>query len=500
MQTGFLISGKCKVSIQSISLFSRDRINLAPQSGVVCQRIRLPETINSRYSEISPIVSSDGSTLYFTVHGSPENTGYDKNKDDQDVYFSTNIDGKWTEKVRLPPPVNSPYANAVCGILADGLGLLLGGLYPHYSGLGPLMTFRSQNRWIVPKPLPIPNFYNDDEQYGFALSPDGNAVVMSLKRKDALGKRDLYVSVKNEQGVWSEPRWMGPIVNTRKTETEPYLAADGRTLYFASDGRKGFGKCDLYVTRRLSDAWTEWSEPFNLGPNFNTRKDEFGISVDALSGKAFFSSAHQSLGGTDVFCVETPKFAKPRPTLVLKGNMDTDAPVSIKVYDRNRKRTLMQARAENGKYQLVLPTENAYFLEWTSEKNEVYIAYYDATDLRESKCETMDVVFKEILPPPNLVRIKAVASEDPQKQLRFKVSLDGKFDVADGEYVFEYTNATMVLHSPGRLPVFLPVPAPNTQAHIVCLDPIVVPQSYLASVGANIAETLKHIEKGKLMF
>lgn len=500
VQAGFGISGKCDVVVQSMFVYARNSPNLVPESELFLSKTRLPETINSKYSEISPIIASDGNVLYFTVHGSPENTGYTKNKSDQDVYYSEQIDGKWTQRKKMKLPVNSMYPNAVCGVLADNSGLLLGGIYPHYTGLGPLISYKTRTQWGVPQPISIPGFYNEDSQYGFAVSPDGNALVMSLKRKEGLGKRDLYVSLKDENGRWTEPKWMGPIINSPKTETEPYISADGTTMYFASDGRKGYGKCDNYVTRRLDDSWTKWSEPLNLGPNFNTPKDEFGISVDVISGKAYFSSSYKSTGGTDIYSVEIPAYAKPQPIVVLTGSMDTDAPVSIYVYDKERKRLYHKYSADTSVYKIVLQTGKSYFLEWISDSREVFIGYYDAKDLHESKCEQMNVSFKESLPPLQTVKINVVASEDVEKPIKAQICTKTFVDSLEGTYTFDYYSGTLSLQSYGRLPVNIPVPLSRSEPYTICMDPVVVPQSYLESVGADVFEAVKKLEKGRLMF
>ncbi len=88
-----------------------------------------------------------------------------------------------------------------------------------------------------------------------------------------LGDQDLYVSFYNDaHKSWSEPLNLGAQINTHLAETAPYLAADDKTLYFASDGYLGYGGFDLYVTRRLDDTWTNWSTPENLGMVINGRE------------------------------------------------------------------------------------------------------------------------------------------------------------------------------------------------------------------------------------
>jgi outer membrane protein OmpA-like peptidoglycan-associated protein len=497
---GFYISGTCDIRVNSIALYAKPLPNIITGCENKPEKKRLPETINSKYSEISPIVSPDGNVLYFTVHGSPDNMGYEKNKSDQDIYCSFNLNGKWTEKMRIPAPVNSIYSNAVCGVLTDNSSLLLGGIYPHYNGLGPLIATKSADKWNIPKPLSIPGFYNDDKQYGFGISPDGKAVVMSLKRKEGLGKRDFYVSLMDDNGKWSEPKWMGTTINTPKTETEPFIAADGQTMYFASDGRKGYGKCDIYVTRRLDDSWTKWSEPFNLGPNFNTKKDEFGISVDALSGTAYFSSSHNSLGGTDIFQVQIPSFSKPKPMLLLTGDIDSEAKTSIYVYDRERKNVMGRYLADDGKYKVILPAGNVYYLEWISDIGEVFIDYYDTRNVLESRCDVMNINFYDKQLTDEYVEIKIVASENTERLIRANVVAHVWSDSVEGTFRIQYYDGELSVSARARLPVRIPVPTPSSTPHLICLDPVVVPQSFYLKVGSDISESIRSFSSGKLVF
>ena len=57
----------------------------------------------------------------------------------------------------------------------------------------------------------------------------------------------------------TEPINMGNVIYTEMEESSPFLAADNKTLYFASKGHNGYGGYDIWVTRRLDDSWTNWT-------------------------------------------------------------------------------------------------------------------------------------------------------------------------------------------------------------------------------------------------
>jgi OOP family OmpA-OmpF porin len=97
---------------------------------------------------------------------------------------------------------------------------------------------------------------------------------MAVEGDPTYGSRDLYVSFLLKDGRWSEPLNLGEDINTALEETSPFLAADDKTLYFSSDGFTGYGKHDIFMSRRLDESWTRWSTPENLGPQINSPEDD----------------------------------------------------------------------------------------------------------------------------------------------------------------------------------------------------------------------------------
>ena len=93
---------------------------------------------------------------------------------------------------------------------------------------------------------------------------------------------------------------MGEVLNTNLEESSPYLDPDNKTLYFASKGHNGYGGYDIFVTTRLDDTWTNWSEPENLGPAINGLMDEEFFSITHCGNYAVFSK-QVSVHNTDIY-------------------------------------------------------------------------------------------------------------------------------------------------------------------------------------------------------
>lgn len=111
----------------------------------------------------------------------------------------------------------------------------------------------------------------------------------SSSRPGGFGGKDLWFSVLNDKNVFTEPVNMGKTINTAGDEMSPFIHFDGKTLYFASDGRIGMGGFDIYITRMNSDS--TWTEPQNIGYPINTYNDEMGLVIESGGKKHTF---HQS--------------------------------------------------------------------------------------------------------------------------------------------------------------------------------------------------------------
>ncbi len=320
----------------------------APGKDQISLKQRLPNTVNSYEKSIVPVVTVDGKFLYFDRKNHPDNYGSINDPDDiwysrrifpsdfidydslsvplldKDIdhlvrdnaiekYLLNNGNGhtsnpslpidslSWLEPENAGSPINTPYSDVLFSITPDGNTALVYGIYDNYSGSktpGFSLSKKKNGRWSAPEPLVIKNYYNNLSQregystrffYG-SLSADCRTLILSLNRMDGHGDLDLYVCFRLDGNEWTEPVNLGSVVNSSSIEAAPYLAMDGRSLYFATNGRNGYGMLDLYVTRRLDDSWTNWSEPQNLGPAINSEFDEKGICFASLGNEAYIIS------------------------------------------------------------------------------------------------------------------------------------------------------------------------------------------------------------------
>lgn len=294
----------------------------------------LGPNVNGPHSDISPLISADGKTLYFSKY-SPENIGGDENT--QDAYVSLrNADGSWGKAQNVGAPINTPGGNSIIGLSADNNTALCMNTYGNdrkmYGGFS--ISNKTSSGWTLPVEMKFDKYNNKSKYVEVGLSVGGNIIVIAREGDTTYGGRDLYVSFKKPDGIWTEPMNLGSVVNSPAEEVTPFLAADDKTLYFSTPGRITYGSNDIYLTRRLDDSWLNWSEPENLGPDVNTDDWDAYFTVPASGEYAYYSSQKNSLGKSDIVRIKLPEAAKPLPLFLVSGktyNAKTKQPIEAKI-------------------------------------------------------------------------------------------------------------------------------------------------------------------------
>ncbi len=339
-------------------------------SGLVVEA--LDANVNSEYSELNPLLSPDGKTLYFSRKNHPENIGGEKDK--EDIWYSElDSSGHWTLAKNMGPTFNNPepnFINSIQSVTPDGRTavMLLGNRYLPNGKMQAGVSFSSNvgGSWSKPIPIEIKNDYNFNEKANYFLTNNRQTLIMSVEREDSFGDRDLYVSFMEEDSVWTEPLNLGDIINTASEESAPFLASDDKTLYFSSNGFSGYGGNDIYASRRLDDTWTNWSDPENLGPEINSTLEDLFFNIPASSEYAYYSRG-VSDSNTDIYRVKLPILRSPEPWIIVKGKIvdgRTGDPLGAKiVYERlpdGEQLGIAQADASTGEYEIRLPGGQLY--------------------------------------------------------------------------------------------------------------------------------------------
>lgn len=367
-------------------------------SGILVER--LDEKVNSEYNELNPLLSPDGKTMYFSRQNHPENMGGITDK--EDIWYSElGADGKWTIAKNAGPAVNNEYpnfVNAVTSSTPDGKSvvLILGNQYKEKGKMsgGVSISNKVNGAWTTPQPLKIKNDYNFSDRANYYLANTRTALLMSVEREDSNGGRDLYVSFMEHDSLWSEPLNLGAVVNTAGDETAPFLAPDNQTMYFSSNGFSGYGGADVYMSKRLDDTWTKWSEPKNMGPDINGKTDDLFFNIPTTSEYAYYSRG-VTTDNSDIFRAKLPFYKAPELFVIVKGKLvdeKTGKPIGAKIiYERlpdGKQIGMAQSDPQTGLYEFTLPAGELYSVRAEAEN---HLSRTQNLDLREvKKVQTLD--------------------------------------------------------------------------------------------------------------
>jgi len=386
--------------------------------------VALGSSINSEYNELRPLVTPDGKLLYFSRQNHPENMG--GVKDDEDIWFSErdSLSGDWQVAKNIGRPLNNNGPNFISSISRDGntMLLLLGNAYYSKNRMtqGVSMSVKQEDgSWGRPKNLDILNDYNMSPKANYFLTSDMKSIVMSVQRKDSYGDRDLYVIFLQEDGSWSQPLNLGEQLNSAAEEGSPFLASDGKTMFFSSKGFSGYGGYDIYLSRRLDDTWENWSEPENLGAGFNSKEDDIFFNFTENDEYAYYSRGTNN--NIDIYKVKLPYYQKPDMLASLLGAKYKGPNIIIsikgKAFDSSTRRPIESSiefikRADDGKITLVSADTLGYVTSLEPGYKYGIIAkandYYNAIDSLDLTGITNSVEIEKNLYLDPIVKDKAI--------------------------------------------------------------------------------------------
>ena len=266
-------------------------------SGTKSERVRLVGSINTDHNEYSPILSSNGKMMYFTSRRI-DTKGAKINPDDQE-YFEDIYIAHWNEETNSwdsitnkVDRINSEGFDSFSFLSADGLNALMtintsaiaSKKSTNSSDIFEL-NFTNKGKWSTPKKIANQTVNTSFFEGCPTMTGDGNTLYFVSDRNGNKKLTDIYVSHKVGK-TWGEAVPLNDTINSLGNETTPFITADGRYLFFSSDGHVGMGGLDIFVSENLGNTW---SKPINLGIKFNTVNNDTHFKYYPELKKAFLS-------------------------------------------------------------------------------------------------------------------------------------------------------------------------------------------------------------------
>jgi outer membrane protein OmpA-like peptidoglycan-associated protein len=284
--------------------------------------------INSENNEYFPAITGDGKQFIFT-RGIPDKQIPES--ENEDFYMSNLVDKVWQTAYPLVN-INSIGNEGAPTLSADGNIMFFASCSNEYGdygaegrkGFGSCDIFYAQKvngKWTRPRNAgPAVNTANWETQPSF--SSDGKTLyfVRGLLSRGNIKEQDIYMSVIGDDGKFSNPVKLNANVNTPYREESVFIHPDNQTLYFSSEGHAGFGRLDIYMSKRLPSG--DWGPAVNLGYPINSVEDENSLLVGPDGNIAYFSSKRKGgFGGLDVYQFELPKDVRPEKITYTKGKI-----------------------------------------------------------------------------------------------------------------------------------------------------------------------------------
>jgi Tol biopolymer transport system component len=271
--------------------------------------------INSKYDDKNPCVTADGSKLVFTSRR-PESTAsaVDVEGDGnyfEDIYIANydSVSKGFGKAAEVPGSINTKAHDAVTSISPDGKQIFIykNDANDKNSRGGDVFVSKVNNgKWRTPEPLgkPVASSYWEG---GACISADGKKLFFFSERDGGLGRSDIYMVEKINKKEYGKPVNLGAPVNTSFDEAGMFLAPDGKTLFFCSDGPGSMGGYDVFKTVFENG---KWSEPINLGYPINSVAKEGQLTISADAKYAYVSSDRAGgLGGSDIYKINLKEYA-----------------------------------------------------------------------------------------------------------------------------------------------------------------------------------------------
>ncbi len=261
----------------------------------------LGKEINTEFPEYYPFVDENETILIFTSRrknnvggGKIESDGYRPS----DVWMSRAENNKWAKPISAGKEVNTRYDEM--GVFLDPTGNTML-VYVDRGGdkFGDIYMTPKNKQSLFGKLKLLPEIINDPEKIELSACFNRDSTVYFFVRKDKLNTTsDIYVVKKLPNRQWGTPQKLAEQINTIYNEDFPYIAPDGVTFYFASEGHNSMGGYDIF--KSIYDPETgQFTPAENLGYPINSTDDDMGICI-TKNKKVGYVSAYRSTGFGDL--------------------------------------------------------------------------------------------------------------------------------------------------------------------------------------------------------
>jgi outer membrane protein OmpA-like peptidoglycan-associated protein len=290
---------------------------LRPPQGVL---LRMDAWVNSEKADYGPTIGNLDYILLFTSKRNGHLFNSEKTYD-EDLFFTKREGDQWGEAQQFKT-INTRYNEGSACLAKDGKKLYFARCNsPDSHGNCDIFEaeLKPDSTWGNVKNLGL-NINSPAWDSHPSLSHSGDTLFFASDRLGGFGMSDIYCAVKNTKGEWQKAVNMGPIINTQASEVSPFFHHRFNVLYFSSNGQPlNFGDFDIYKAYKRNGVW---SEPKNIGPLVNGRGSEYYFTIDSESSRLYYArSEEEDPQNLDLHSFPVPMEAQPEAVANLKGSL-----------------------------------------------------------------------------------------------------------------------------------------------------------------------------------
>ncbi len=373
----------------------------AKQNPVEIDPAPVSQLINRLGDVYWPSMTVDNSRFYFTAKLPLYRTSFQ-----EDIYVSQMRNDTFGKPYAISDEVLSLSNEGASFISPDGRYLLFTGCRRSdgYGSCDLYISVKKDGKWQAPINLGSKVNSNMWDSRP-VITSNGKTLYFSSNRKGGYGKADIYMCQKQgetDDGLpkWSEPINLGDSINTPGDEFAPFIHADNQTLYFSSDHHLGMGGQDIFMTRKTGD--NQWEKPQNLGYPINKHTDEIGLFIDAPAEYAYFAS-DDNQDRRSIFRFKVPEQIKPQYVSYVKvfvKDQESYEPLNamVNLFDIETTETITEIRAEgkNGSALISLPGNKRYGMMVEKKGYMFYSGHFDLKSGNKNNIKKLDIYLQPI--------------------------------------------------------------------------------------------------------
>lgn len=329
--------------------------------------------VNSSFADYAPLISADGTVMVFTSRRPIIEKDIIKDKEGKENIYITYYDDKnsrWLVTFMLGTTVNAPdIDNSAIALSNDGQRMFVyrGGNEQNANG-DILESVLEGDDWSDPVRLPAP-INSDENETSASISPDGRTIYFISDRKWGYGGRDIWYCSQDENGIWGEAINAGRNVNSIQDEEGVFIHPNGKVLFFSSRGHDSKGGYDIFMS--VFDETTQtWAKAENIGAPVNTPGDDIYFVLGANGKTGYFASSREGgAGDLDIYSITFLEDIMKKNVTLLTGRVQDKSgkPVgsTIVLTDKGTGKFIgsFKSNKVTGKYLVSLPPGKKYEFE-----------------------------------------------------------------------------------------------------------------------------------------